>query len=111
MVILSRDDNFDVIVEELKVALNKNEKQEIVINEKYMSWLEEFTNSNSEINTKNLEEREDVSLNEKVYITKLSLLFSMVENYANENFIFPKGDENKIIYVIMHFFFKFQYKF
>lgn len=105
MVILSRESNCDEMVEELVAALNKSEnlQKEILIDEDYMSWLENFTETQLQFDDQDFVSHDNNILEvDKRHIEKLHLLYKMIEDYAKENFFFPKKDAQGIIYTIIH---------
>lgn len=68
----------------------------------YMNWLEEYTKEESCITTNMYLLKEEMSQKEIAYTSILNQLFEIINNYSNQNYIYPQTNKYGTYYRIKY---------
>ena len=95
--------NHDELMQKIKERAENDKKnleiirQQIISSDKYILWLEEFTNKNPNFDTRDSSFyicfRNSASNDDLKNIRNLAILYSIIFEYAKQNYIYPKIDE------------------
>ena len=84
--------------ERKRLEERKNKVKEIVSNDNYINWLQEFTIKYPNFRSDTLFDNNKLSLIDKDNINNLKLLFEAIYNYASSNYIYPLNDFDFVEY-------------
>lgn len=85
-----------------KEEKKKADKESIISNDNYISWLENFTLNGGFSDNNWLYCPEKISEEDRGNVEKLCLLYEIIDEYAKTNFIYPNVDTYSNSYFIMN---------
>lgn len=85
--------------EKKRLEVRQNKIKELISNNKYITWLDKFTNKYSTFRDDDfLYDKDNLSKEDLENVDNLNLLFNGIENYAKDNFIYPYADSDFVNY-------------